>query len=98
MPAYICQRLPQGSESTLKPPGGKGAFGESTGMTCNHCRLWSQDQFERCPNCGAPAPSGDQSRMSSKKVAAVYSGILIGWAVLSLFLTPIIIKAPNFTP
>lgn len=64
-------------------------------MTCTHCRLWSQAAFERCPNCGAPAPSSEGKRLSSKNVAVVYSGILIGWAVLSLFLTPIILKAPN---
>ncbi len=61
-------------------------------MKCPDCYEIFTEPFPRCPNCGQPVNQPEQAPKRKPNVALIYSGILIGWAVLFPFLVPIIIK------
>lgn len=61
-------------------------------MQCHECRQPVDTDFRRCPQCGTKlATEQPRKKKDKNKVALVYASILIGWALLFPFLTPIIV-------
>ena len=60
-------------------------------MQCPECRHLVGAEFRRCPQCGSKIAHQQPQKKDKNKVALVYAGILIGWALLFPFLTPIIV-------